>query len=222
MTAGSKPQPASEIAPAPPGVAPSAAPGVASSAPPSVAPSAAPGVASSALPIIPAETPQGAGQETLRKLQSATQETLDRLVRDLDKDAHFVAYAPPTFIEFHQGAYLEMSITTTLRETEPGSQYRVAALAFDEHVAHLIRPVLASLKTCAGFDGIDFSTGVRLAGGAGAAGAGTSAEAVEFIFPAAALLCYERYDCTGQQLINQSFVLINGERVSLDLQSAER
>ena len=46
--------------------------------------------------------------------------------------------------------------------------------------------------------------------------------AVEFIFPTTALLCYERFDCTGQQLINLAFVLINGERVSLDLQSAER
>jgi hypothetical protein len=91
----------------------------------------------------------------------------------------------------------------------------MAALAFDEHVAHVIRPVLASLKTRPDFDGIDLSTSVRLA-------AGTSAGAVEFIFPTAALLCYERYDCTGQQLINQGFVLINGERVSLDLQSAER
>jgi len=92
----------------------------------------------------------------------------------------------------------------------------VAALAFDEHISHLIRPVLASLKTRPDFDGIDFSTSVQLAG------TGTSAAAVEFIFPTAALLCYERYDCTGQQLINQGFVLINGERVSLDLQSAER
>jgi hypothetical protein len=32
---------------------------------------------------------------------------------------------------------------------------------------------------------------------------------------------YEQYDITGQQLINSGFVLINGERVSLDLQSAE-
>jgi len=29
------------------------------------------------------------------------------------------------------------------------------------------------------------------------------------------------YDSTGQQLINSGFVLINGERVSLDLQNAE-
>ena len=38
-------------------------------------------------------------------------------------------------------------------------------------------------------------------------------------FPA--LLCYEKYECTGQELINRSIVLINGERVALDLQRAE-
>jgi hypothetical protein len=32
---------------------------------------------------------------------------------------------------------------------------------------------------------------------------------------------YENYDITGQQLINAGFVLINGERAGLDLQSAE-
>ena len=32
---------------------------------------------------------------------------------------------------------------------------------------------------------------------------------------------YASFDCTGQQLIDGSFVLINGERVSLNLQAAE-
>jgi hypothetical protein len=155
-------------------------------------------------------------EESLRKLQSANQATLDALVHELDKVAHLVSYAPPTFIPFHKGAYLQLSMTTTLRETEAGSQYRLAALAFDEHIAHLIRPVLASLKTKPDFDGINFSTSVRLAG-AGADGG----QSVEFIFPTGALVCYEQYDCTGQQLINQGFVLINGERVGLDLQNAE-
>src|SRR5579859_2473343 len=151
----------------------------------------------------------------LRKLQSSNQVILDRMVHDLDKQAHFVSYAPPTFVAFHKGAYLQISLTSSLLEKEGGSQYRVAALAFDEHVAHLIRPVLAALKPRPDFDGIDFSTSVRLAGAAG------SVESVEFIFPDAALSCYEAYDCTGQQLVNQGFALINGERVSLDLQSAE-
>jgi hypothetical protein len=64
------------------------------------------------------------------------------------------------------------------------------------------------------FDGVDFSTTVRQPGQSGS-------QSVEFVVPFATLLCYEKYDCTGQELINRSMVLINGERVALDLQRAE-
>jgi hypothetical protein len=158
----------------------------------------------------PAPTP-----ESLRQKQAFYQPVLDTLVRDLDKDAHFVAYAPPTFIAFRDAAYLQLSVSTALQEAQPGSRYRAAALAFDEHIAHLIRPVLTRLKDRSGLDGVDFSTTVR------AAGESASALAIEFVFPLPTLVCYEKYDCTGQQLIDQGFILINGERISLDLQSAE-
>ena len=48
-----------------------------------------------------------------------------------------------------------------------------------------------------------------------------AADTVELLFPRAELRRYENYDITGQQLINAGFVLINGERVGLDLQTAE-
>jgi len=173
-------------------------------------------VVTGAPPVRPAEEPRPEiSADSLSKLQSAHQEALDKLVRDLDKEAHFVSYAPPSFIPFHKGVYLQLSVVTTLQEKEGGSQYRVAALAFDEHIAHLIRPVLASLASRPDFDGIDFSASIRLAGATG------SGVAVEFIFPTDTLLRYQDYDCTGQQIINVGFVLINGERASLDLQSAE-
>ena len=155
--------------------------------------------------------------EIAQQRQTGYQTALDTMVRDLDKDAHFATYAPPAFIAFHGGAYLQLSFATALRETEAGSQYHAAALAFDEHVSHLIRPVLAHLPNRVGLDGVDFSTSVRPAG----ASPNAAALSVEFVFPEAALTCYEKYDCTGQQLINQGFVLINGERVSLELQAAE-
>jgi hypothetical protein len=44
---------------------------------------------------------------------------------------------------------------------------------------------------------------------------------VEFYFLLSSLRCYEKYDCTGQQLLDAGTVLINGERVALDLQIAE-
>ena len=109
-----------------------------------------------------------------------------------------------------------------ITEGSGGSRYKLAADAFDDHISHLIRPTLAYFKDDPKqepkFDGISFSTTVRLLG---KNQAGTSGEAVEFFFPFAALRCYEKFDCTGQQLLDAGSVLINGERVSLDLQIAE-
>lgn len=140
------------------------------------------------------------------------------MVQEVNSQAHFVRYAPPAFVPFHKGLYLQLSVTTTLPESAAGSQYRLAALAFDQHIAHLIRPVMAYFKDPGDFDGIDFSTSVRLEGDQASDG---SAVAVEFIFPASLLRSYTQFDCTGQQLIDASFILINGERISLNLQMAE-
>ena len=157
--------------------------------------------------------------EALKNLQSSYQAALDRMVQELNTQAHFVRYAPPAFIPFHNGLYLQLSLTTVLPESAAGSQYKLAALAFDQHIAHLIRPSLAYFKGDRGdFDGIDFSTSVRLGGDKNPDG---SPVAVEFIFPLTMLRSYEQFDCTGQQLIDSGFVLINGERVSLNLEIAE-
>jgi hypothetical protein len=154
----------------------------------------------------------------LKSLQGKYQATLDHIVRDLDSSARFIGYAPPTFIAFHKGAYLQLSLTAQVPADPDGSRYRSAALAFDEHIAGLVRPILAYFKEGADFDGIDFSTTIRPAGSAADA---ASPLAVEYIFSVPALRSYEQYDSTGQQLIDSGFVLINGERVSLELQAAE-
>jgi hypothetical protein len=92
-------------------------------------------------------------------------------------------------------------------------------MAFDEHIASLVRPVTAYFENESDFDGISFSTTVTLNSNTGGAG---NSESVEFFFPFPLLRCYQKYDCTGQQLIDGGTVLINGERVSLDLLQAER
>lgn len=163
--------------------------------------------------------PRDTSPDALKNIQKQYQASLDRMVADLNAQAHFVPYAPPAFIPFHNGLYLQLALTTTLPESANGSQYKLAALAFDRHIAHLIRPTLTYFQEHRGdFDGIDFSTSLRLT--ADPAAEATSV-AVEFIFPLPLLRAYERFDCTGQQLIDASFVLINGERVSLNLQAAE-
>ena len=159
-------------------------------------------------------TPRDVSPLELEKLQTAHAATLQKLTADMKDQAHFVDYAPPAFIAFHDGAYLQLSMNTELAQPAQFSQYRIAALAFDNHIAHLLRPVSKYFHDGARFDGIDFSTTVH-------SEAEPAALSVEYVVPFAALLCYEKYDCTGQELINRSMVLINGERVSLDLQRAE-
>jgi hypothetical protein len=165
-----------------------------------------------------AAPPRDTSPEALTKIQAANQKMIDLVVKELDAQAHFVSYAPPAVVGFRKNAYLEFSVNTTLSGTAAGSRYKKAALAFDDHISHLARPMMAYFKGDLDFDGIAFSTTIHV-GDKPAATQGS--EAVEFFFPVEALRCYETYDCTGQQLIDQGSVLINGERVSLDLQMAE-
>ncbi len=151
---------------------------------------------------------------TLKALQGSHQDVVGRVLRDLAAQANFVSYAAPAFIGFHEGAYLQLSMTTTLDQKQPVSRYAAAALAFDEHISHLVRPVLAYFQQDSSFDGVDFSTTVK----------GPAVEkslSVEFFLPFSAMRCYAQYDCSGQQLLNSGIVLINGERAGLDLQASE-
>ena len=166
----------------------------------------------------PALPPRDTSTQALSSLQASNQQLVDQIVKELEPQAHFVSYAPPKFIAFRQGIYLQLSLNTALPESAAGSRYKLAAMAFDDHIAHLIRPVLAYFKDDPQFDGIGFSTTVHVPGKSAAAAA---TEGVEFFFPIASVHCYEKYDCTGQQLLDTGTVLINGERVALDLEIAE-
>jgi hypothetical protein len=152
--------------------------------------------------------------EALSKLQRENEDTISRMVKNLDPEAHFVPYAAPTFIGFRQGAYLQLSVSTSLKEPEGSSRYKLAALAFDQHLSHLIREALSYFPPDAEFDGISFNSMIHLSDG-------SSPLAVEFFLPFRAMRCFAAYDCTGQQLLDSGTVVMNGERAALDLQVAE-
>ncbi len=152
--------------------------------------------------------------DTLRNLYLANEDTIARMVREMDPQAHFVPYVLPSFIAFRQGAYLQVPITTELPAGTVGSQYRLAAMAFDQHIAHLVRPALAYFPDTSSFDGIDFSTTVKIPGT-------NTVQSVEYILGFQAMQCFAKYDCTGQQMLNAGAVLINGERAAVDLQKAQ-
>ncbi|HEU4413646.1 MAG TPA: hypothetical protein VFT65_02600 [Candidatus Angelobacter sp.] len=161
-----------------------------------------------------ANAPKDVSPLRMEKLRTTYDATLQRLVPDLKAQAHLVDYARPEFIAFHDGAYLQLNMVTDLEQPAGSSQYKIAAMAFESHISHLVRPVAKYFHDNPQFEGIDFSTTVHQT-------VQPTSVSVEFLTPFAALACYEKYDCTGQDLINRSIVLINGERVTLDLQRAE-
>jgi hypothetical protein len=139
-----------------------------------------------------------------------------------------VSYAPPSVVSFRKGAYLEFSVNSKLPATVAGSRYKLAALTFDDHIAHLVRPIAFQFQGGdTPIDGIAFSTTIHAGTSAATAAPGSqpaisdTTQAVEFFLPFESLRCYESYDCTGQQLLDAGSILINGERVGLDLQTAE-
>ncbi len=153
--------------------------------------------------------------ESLAGLQRQNQDSIDRMRTDLDPEAHFVPYAPPpSFIGFRQGSYLQLSTSTPLEAAPASSRYKLASLAFDEHISHLIRPLLDYFPPDVDFDGVDFSTSIHVPGD-------SKSESVEFFLPYRLMRCFASYDCTGQQLLDAGTVIINGERAALDLQISE-
>lgn len=176
---------------------------------PSNTPSVAANLIKTSAPTMRIITP-----ESLALLQRQNDDAVTRLTKDLDKEAHFLPYAGPSFIGFRQGAFLQLSITTRLDAAAGTSRYKLAALAFDEHVSHLVRPVLNYFPHDPDFEGIDFSSMIHVADG-------SSSLAVEFFLPFRMMRCFASYDCTGQQLLDSGTVVINGERSALDLQIAE-
>jgi hypothetical protein len=187
---------------------------------PGVHPSGRPSAGTAAAP--PPTAVRDTSREALSAIQASLQGTIDKIVSEMDGQAAFVSYAPPSVVSFRNGAYLEFSVNSKLPVSATGSRYKLAALAFDDHIAHLVRPIAFQFQGDTPIDGIAFSTTIQT-GTAGAAAGKVSdpSEAVEVFLPLEALRCYESYDCTGQQLLDGGSVLINGERVSLDLQTAE-
>lgn len=213
--------------------------------------------------VAPTVPPRDTSPAALAKIQSEYEKIIAVVVTEIDSQAHFVSYAPPTIVAFRKAAYLEFSLTTPMPASASGSRYKLAALAFDDHIAHLIRPMMAYFKGDLDFDGLAFSTTIHLPEkqespttqkpvpipqdkskgnlqekikseplnqtppkqpdqtSDAPVDLNQAIQAVEFFFPLEFLRCYETYDCTGQQLLDGSSVLINGERVSLDLQLSE-
>ena len=192
------------------------------SAPPSVPVSAESAPAASAKPGLPPaadpspETPAPT-QADADRLDEKYQSQLSALAKEGSAKFHFVAYAPPTFVLFHDHMALEMTLRNSLQFTPAkGSIYKRAAESFDLFLAPLLKDISERVSPDVEFQLFDFAVLNKLSPTA----KGTS-EAVEFICPRAALKKFVNAEITNQQLLDESIVLVNGVRIALNLQLVE-
>jgi hypothetical protein len=194
-------------------LAPPAAPSPASGAVESPRPAAnSPTPAADPSPAAPAPT-----QADADRLDEKYHSQLAALAKEGAAKFHFVDYAPPTFVIFHEQMALQMTLKNSL-EFGPAksSIYKRAAQSFDLFLAPRLKDLSEKIGADVEFQLFDFAVLNKLAPGA----KGTS-EAIEFICPRAALKQFVNAEITNQQLLDQSVILVNGVRIALNLQLVE-
>lgn len=195
---------------------------VASSSPSGSAPaeSAAPAEASAkpaAPPTDPLRAAPSLSQADPDRLDEKYQTQLGALAKEGAAKFHFVAYAPPTFVLFHDQIALQMTLRNSLQfGPAKGSIYKRAAESFDLFLAPLLKDLSERVSPDVEFQLFDFSVLNKLS-----PAAKQTSEAIEFICPRQALRQFVNAEITNQQLLDQSIVLVNGVRIALNLQLVE-
>jgi hypothetical protein len=159
-----------------------------------------------------------AGHAEIDALQKKYLSELERWHGEGMAKYHFVDYAPPGFIVFRD----QLALQATLRnpdvfDKESTSIYKRAARTFDLFLAPQLRGILEKIPESPDFGAVDFSVVNDLISSKSA----KTSEAIEFVFPLKAARQFAAADITNQDLINQSVVLVNGVRISLNLAQVE-
>jgi hypothetical protein len=130
---------------------------------------------------------------------------------------HFVSYAPPAFVIFHDQVALQLTMKNTLAfGPAKGSIYKRAAQSFDLYLAPLLKDISSRISWDVDFQLYDFSVLNKLS-----PTAKETSEAIEYICPRGAIQQFVNAEITNQQLLDQSVVLVNGVRIALNLQLVE-
>jgi hypothetical protein len=173
--------------------------------------------ATPATPAVEADNRSTATTEDADRLQSQFQAQLDALASAGKANWHFVDYAPPSFGLYQNEIVLQLTLRNTLQfSQDSGSIYKRAAQSFDLFLARELKDILEKVPTDAPFDGYDITVLNQLGSAPPA-----SSEAVEYISSRKTLRQFANAEVTGQQLIDQSVVLVNGVRIALNLQLVE-
>lgn len=181
----------------------------------SLSTSNAPTSAVSAAPSKPASkslpTPANAMQ-----LQAQLQPQLNAMVQGDGAKFHLAESAPPSFEVYDGQTVLHLTMRNALSfERGTSSIYKRAAQSFDLFLAPELKGLLQKLPANTKYDALDFSVLNRLGAEK------TPSETVDYICPLNSVRSFIEDRITGQDLIDQSMVLVNGVRIALNLQLVE-
>lgn len=167
--------------------------------------------------VDPQPAPPPPTQADANRLGDKYQTQLASFAKEGTTKFHFVDYAAPTFVVFHDQMALQMTLRNSiLFGPVKGSIYKRAAQSFDLFLAPQLKDLSDRISPDLEFQLYDFSVLNKLSPGP----KGTS-EAIEFICPRTALKQFVNAEITNQQLLDQSFILVNGVRIALNLQLVE-
>ncbi len=157
------------------------------------------------------------GQADVDRLQTQFQSNLDALAKDGQAKFHLVDYAPPSFAIFHNQMILQITIRNAAHFVlEKSSIYRRAAESFDLCLAPELKSLLEKVPGDAAFQLFDFTVLNQIS-----QEPQTASEAIEYILPQKAVRQFVDAEITNQQLLDQGVVLVNAERIALNLQLVE-
>ena len=175
----------------------------------------------SADPAPKAHQPDAATREVTQAdadaLQKSCQKELDALAQEGALKFGFVDYAPPSFVIFQNRIYLQLTMRSPkVFDRDATSIYKLAAQSFDLFLAPLLKALHDKLPHQPEIAGLDITVVNQLN-----PKSAPLSEALEFICTRSELRQFTDAAITNQDFINQSIVLVNGVRISLDLQQVE-
>jgi len=159
----------------------------------------------------PAESRAATVPDRIEKLQEQYQPIIDAFLKD-GPELGLVEYAPPTFAVVHRQVVLQFTLRNPLPfEGNASSIYRRAARSFDLFLAPRLKALVPKFPADLPVDALSFSILNHVTNEK------DSSEAVEFICPMKTIRSFVEDEMTSQEVIDQSLVLVNDVRISLNL-----
>ena len=150
------------------------------------------------------------------EMQATYQSSLDQYGAAVRTFLGQTSSVAPSLALFRNSLYLQFTLRNPqIFDKDKTSLYKRAALSFDTFLAPHLSDVVSRIPAVSGLKGLDITILVSTSAN------GPSSEAVEFLCPLPALRRFIAYEISNQDLIQESLIIVNGVRISLNLQQVE-